>query len=54
MRKITRVLAVIPSETRTASAWFNGGAVAVDVVAGNIILIVGEVSKLRDPKQTKF
>ena len=54
MRKITRVLAVIPSETRTASAWFNGGAIAVDIVAGNLILIVEEVSKFQDPKQIKF
>ncbi len=54
MRKVTHVLAMIPSETRTTTAGFNGGAIAVYIVTGYIILIVEEVGKHWDPKQIKF
>jgi hypothetical protein len=54
MRKVTHVLAMIPSETRTTTAGFNGGAIAVYIVTRYIILIVKEVGKLRDPKQNYF
>jgi hypothetical protein len=54
MRKDMHVLAMIPSETRATTTRYNSGAIAVNIVTGDIILIVEEVSKLRDPKQIKF
>jgi hypothetical protein len=54
MRKVTLVLAMIPSERRTTAAGFNSGAIAVNIVDGDMILIVEKLASFGIPSKLNF
>ncbi len=54
MRKVAYVLAMIPDKAQATTTWLDGSAVAVHVIAGDVVFVVEEGSKLGDSKQVKI